>query len=63
MEAAGAMYAIAATRAIAQSALPDAPTIPEREPTPRLPGTRRAMASSLRWAANRIEPCANPRLA
>ena len=55
--------AVNATRSLAQSALPDAPTIPEREPTPRLPGTRRVMASGLRWAANRIEPCKQPRLA
>jgi|GEM_PF-2694118 hypothetical protein len=55
--------AVNATRSLAQSALPDAPTIPEREPTPRLPATRRAMATGLRWAANRIEPCKQPRLA
>jgi hypothetical protein len=55
--------AVSATRSLAQSALPDAPTIPEREPTPRLPATRRAMATGLRWAANRIEPCKQARLA
>lgn len=50
------VVAVNATRQLAQSALPDAPTVPEREPTPRLPATRRAMAVGLRWAANRIEP-------
>lgn len=55
--------AVNATRGLAQSALPDAPTVPEREPTARMPATRRVMASSLRWAANRIEPCTNARLA
>lgn len=54
---------VQATRALTESALPDAPTVPEREPTPRLPATRRVMASGLRWAANRIEPCTHPRLA
>jgi hypothetical protein len=63
MEPLAAMYVLKSTRSIALSALPDAPTIPEREPTPRLPGTRRVMASGLRWAANRIEPCKQPRLA
>jgi hypothetical protein len=43
-------------RELSQSALPDAPTIPEREPTPRVPASRRAVASGLRWAASRIEP-------
>ena len=45
-----------AAREFSQSALPDAPTVPAREPTPRIPATRRAMASGLRWAARRIEP-------
>lgn len=45
-----------ASRDLAQSALPDAPTVPTREPTPHVPATRRAMASGLRWAASRIEP-------
>jgi hypothetical protein len=40
----------------ARSAMPDAPTVPEREPTPRIPATRRALATGLRWVANRIEP-------
>ncbi len=40
------MVAVDATRQLAQSALPDAPTVPEREPTPRLPVTRRAMAKT-----------------
>ena len=44
------------TREFAQSALPDAPTVPAREPTTRIPATRRVMASGLRWAASRIEP-------
>jgi hypothetical protein len=43
-------------RELSQSALPDAPTVPAREPTTRIPATRRAMASGLRWAASRIEP-------
>jgi hypothetical protein len=57
------ILAVSASRELTESALPDAPTVPEREPTPRLPATRRAMASGLRWAANRIEPCTHPRLA
>jgi hypothetical protein len=52
----GLIAGVEATRRLAQSALPDAPTIPEREPTPRLPATRRAMAYGLRWVAKRIEP-------
>jgi hypothetical protein len=50
------VIAVAAARELNQSALPDAPTVPEREPTVRIPATRRAMASGLRWAASRIEP-------
>ena len=49
------LIGVAAARDLARSALPDAPTVPVREPT-RI-ATRRAMASGLRWAADRIEPC------
>jgi hypothetical protein len=49
------LLAVAAARDFSQSALPDAPTVPVREPTIRIPATRRAMATGLRWAANRIE--------
>jgi hypothetical protein len=50
------VLAVEATREFAQSALPDAPTVPAREPTLRVHATRRAMAAGLRWAACRIEP-------
>jgi hypothetical protein len=50
------IIAVNAARELSQSAMPDAPTVPEREPTPRVSATRRAMASGLRRAANRIEP-------
>jgi hypothetical protein len=50
------VLAVAAARELSHSALPDAPTVPAREPTPRIPATRRVMASGLRWAASRIEP-------
>jgi hypothetical protein len=52
----GLVVGVNATRRLAQSALPDAPTVPEREPTPRIPATRRAAAGALRWVASRIEP-------
>jgi hypothetical protein len=50
------IVAVNAARELSRSAMPDAPTVPEREPTPRVLATRRVMASGLRWAANRIEP-------
>ncbi len=56
MELIWLMLANQQSRELAGSALPHAPTVPAREPTPRIPGTRRAMASGLRWAASRIEP-------
>jgi hypothetical protein len=52
----GLVAGVNATRRLAQSALPDAPTVPEREPTHRIQATRRAVAGGLRWVANRIEP-------
>ncbi len=61
MDVIAAIWAVQTTRELSRSALPDAPTVPAREPTPRIPATRRAMANGLRWAANRIEP--RPRLA
>jgi hypothetical protein len=51
----GLIAGVNATRRLAQSALPGAPTVPERERTPRIPATRRALASGLRRVANRIE--------
>ena len=50
------IVAVNAARELSQSALPDAPIVPERDPIPPIAATRQAMASSLRWAANRIEP-------
>jgi hypothetical protein len=50
------ILAVEATRDYAQSALPCAPTAPERPPRHRAPATRRAVASGLRWAASRLEP-------
>ena len=50
------IVAVNAARELSQSAMPDAPTVPEREPTARVSATRRVMASGLRWAAKRIEP-------
>jgi hypothetical protein len=52
------VLAVQATQDHAWSALPDAPTVPD-PPRPTAPPTfalRRAMARSLRRAANRIEP-------
>lgn len=48
------IVAVNAARELSQSALPDAPTIPELEPTPRITATLRAAASGLRRTANRI---------
>ena len=50
------IVAVNAARELSQSALPGAPTVPVREPTPRITATRRAVASGLRRTANRIEP-------
>jgi hypothetical protein len=44
-----------ATRDLAQSALPNAPTVPD-PPEPAPAGVRRALARGLHWAASRIEP-------
>lgn len=42
------IVAVNAARELFHSALPDAPTVPEREPTPRITATRRAVVSGLR---------------
>jgi hypothetical protein len=47
--------AVRQTRDFAQSALPDAPAVPD-PPRSQARNTRHAMASGLRWAANRLEP-------
>jgi hypothetical protein len=44
-----------AARELAQSALPDAPTVTD-EPVRRGGVARHAVAAGLRWAANRLEP-------
>jgi hypothetical protein len=44
-----------ATRELAQSALPNAPTVAD-EPPRRTGPARHALAAGLRWAANRVEP-------
>jgi hypothetical protein len=48
------IVAVNAARELSHSALPDAPTIPESEPAPRITATLRAAASRLRRTANRI---------
>jgi hypothetical protein len=47
--------AVQETRDVAQSALPDAPAVSD-PPNRRPRSTLHAMASGLRWAANRLEP-------
>jgi hypothetical protein len=46
--------AFQATRELAQSALPDAPTVAD-DPPRHTATARHTVAASLRWAANRIE--------
>jgi hypothetical protein len=41
---------------LARSALPDAPTVPEKDARPALTGARLHLASALRRAAARVEP-------
>jgi hypothetical protein len=49
------IVAVNAARKLSRSALPDAPTVPEREPTPRITDTLRAGVSRVRGTANRIK--------
>jgi hypothetical protein len=55
------VLAIRASRAYAQSALPDAPTVPPEPPRPRHgEPLRRATASALHRLADFVEPCVTP---
>jgi hypothetical protein len=53
-------FVVRATRAEAQSALPDAPILPDQPPTTATERRRIKMAGGLRRLADRLEPVGRP---
>jgi hypothetical protein len=61
MDALAIILAVNANRALAQSALPNAPVVPPEPPRPnRSRPLRRATAAALYRLADIVEPCVTP---